>query len=42
MTREVSGAEAEAMGWFEGPPYTVAEHVFDEDDRKACEPSSEL
>ncbi len=24
-------AEAEAEGWFNGPPYAVAEHVFDED-----------
>ncbi|WP_201274196.1 hypothetical protein [Microvirga brassicacearum] len=26
------------MGWFNGPPYAVAETVFDEDDLEACEP----
>jgi len=36
-TRTVSGAEAEAMGWFSGPPYGVLEHLFDEDDRELCE-----
>lgn len=34
--RVLSGAEAEAQGWFSGPPYGVAEHVFDEDDLEAC------
>lgn len=29
-------AEAEAAGWFNGPPYAVAEHVFDEDDMEEC------
>ena len=24
--------------WFNGPPYAVAEVVFDEDDREACWP----
>jgi hypothetical protein len=29
--RIIGGAEAEAEGWFNGPPYPVLEHVFDED-----------
>jgi hypothetical protein len=29
-------AEAEAEGWFNGPPYAVLEHVFDEDDIVDC------
>jgi hypothetical protein len=28
--------EAEADSWFNGPPYAVAEDVFDEDDLKGC------
>lgn len=24
--------------WLTGPPYALAEHVFDEDDQKGCEP----
>jgi len=28
----LSGAEAEAEGWFRGPPYAVVESVFDEND----------
>lgn len=28
--------EAEAAGWFNGPPYAVAEWVFDETDLPAC------
>jgi len=34
--RTLGQAEAEAEGWFNGPPYAVAEHVFDEDDLPAC------
>lgn len=37
-TRTMTKAEAEAEGWFSGPPYGVAEFVFDEDDLEACEP----
>ncbi|TXN39938.1 hypothetical protein FV232_25250 [Methylobacterium sp. WL30] len=37
-TRLVSGHEAEAIGWFTGPPYSVIEHVFDEEDQDLCEP----
>lgn len=38
-TSSVPGAEAEAGGWFNGPPYAVAETVFDEQDQEACEPA---
>ena len=31
-------SEAEREGWFNGPPYPVAETVFDEEDIEACEP----
>ena len=31
-------AAAEAQGWFNGPPYGVAELVFDEDDLEGCAP----
>lgn len=24
--------------WLQGPPYALAEHVFDENDMKGCEP----
>lgn len=34
--RTLGRAEAEAEGWFDGPPYAVAEHVFDEDDLECC------
>ena len=35
--------QAEAQGWFNGPPYAVAEFVFDEDDIEGCslEPMAE-
>ncbi|MBZ3693262.1 AbiU2 domain-containing protein [Phyllobacterium calauticae] len=33
----LSRTEAEQQGWFDGPPYAVAEHVIDEDDLEACE-----
>lgn len=29
---------AAQAGWFNGPPYAVAEIVIDEDDMAACEP----
>jgi hypothetical protein len=29
-------AEAEAEGWFNGPPYAAVEHVFDEDSTVDC------
>lgn len=34
--RTLTGAEAEREGWFNGPPYDVAEGVFDEYDIPAC------
>ena len=36
-TRIMTGEEAEAIGWFNGPPYGVVERLFDEDDREICE-----
>ena len=36
QTRKLSEAEANAAGWFLGPPYAVAELVFDEDDLESC------
>ena len=30
--------EATARGWFNGPPYAVAEVLFDEDDQAGCCP----
>ena len=39
--RILSRAEAEAEGWFNGPPYAVAEHVFDEYDMESCSPEPE-
>jgi hypothetical protein len=37
-TKVLSRSEAQAQGWFNGPPYAVAEFVFDEDDLEECEP----
>ena len=34
--RFLNQAQAEADGWFDGPPYAVAEVVFDEDDFEVC------
>ena len=34
--RTLDHAEAEAEGWFNGPPYAVAEYVFDEGDIEGC------
>ena len=34
--RILSRAEAEAEGWFNGPPYAVAESAFDEYDLEGC------
>ena len=36
LRRSLSRSEAEAEGWFNGPPYAVAEFVFDEYDIDAC------
>lgn len=38
-SRRLDRAEAEAEGWFKGPPFAVAEMVFDEYDQQACERS---
>ena len=35
-TRTIGGEEAERIGWFDGPPYGVAEVVFDEYDLEGC------
>ncbi len=32
----LSREEAERDGWFNGPPYALAEHVFDEYDFEGC------
>lgn len=37
----MTGAEAEREGSFDGPPYGVAECVFDEYDFEACTPTRE-
>jgi hypothetical protein len=39
--RTLSGAEAEAEGWFNGPPYAVREKVFDEYEQMACAPEAD-
>jgi hypothetical protein len=36
LRRTLSNTEAETDGWFNGPPYAVLEHVFDEDGIVAC------
>ena len=36
MVRSLTRDEAEAEGWFKGPPYAVAEVEFDEDDLQGC------
>ena len=33
----LSHEQASQEGWFNGPPYAVVEHVFDENDFAACE-----
>lgn len=38
--KRLTRAEAEAGRWFDGPPYAVAEYVFDEEDMKACLPAT--
>lgn len=35
---KIRGKEAEAAGWFKGPPYLVAEKVLDESDICTCDP----
>jgi hypothetical protein len=36
LRRILNRQQAEAEGWFNGPPYAVAEVVFDEDDIEGC------
>jgi hypothetical protein len=36
--RTLTGREAAVRGWFNGPPYSVAENVFDEYDQEGCSP----
>lgn len=38
IVRRLNQADADAEGWFNGPPYAVVEHVFDECDLDGCEP----
>jgi hypothetical protein len=41
LSRTLSQSEAEAEGWFHGPPYVVLESVFDENDLEGCSPEPE-
>ncbi len=43
LRRTLNREQAEANGWFNGPPYAVAEVVFDGDDIEGCslEPMAE-
>jgi len=36
LRQTLTGTEAAARGWFNGPPYAVVEIVFDEYDLEAC------
>lgn len=36
LRRTLNREQAETEGWFNGPPYAVAEIVFDEDDIRGC------
>jgi hypothetical protein len=36
LRRMLDHAEAQRDGWFNGPPYAVAESVFDEDGIEGC------
>ena len=40
-SRTIDTAEAEHEGWFNGPPYAVAESVFDEYAFEACSLTAE-
>ena len=41
LRRRLSRTEAEAEGWFNGPPYAANESVFDEYDMEGCSPRPE-
>jgi hypothetical protein len=36
LCRTLNRAEAEQEGWFNGPPFAIAEQVFDEEDLAGC------
>jgi hypothetical protein len=36
ISRKLNEEQARAEGWFNGPPYAVAEQLFNEDDIKNC------
>jgi len=38
--QSLNETDAAAEGWFNGPPYAVAEHVFDEDGVAGCHVSA--
>ena len=40
VRRYLTQDEAELEGWFNGPPYVLAEVVFDEDGILECEPAA--
>jgi hypothetical protein len=40
--RTLNREQAEAEGWFNGPPYAVAERVFDEEDQRGCSCDAEI
>jgi hypothetical protein len=42
LRRTLNRAQAEAEGWFNGPPYAGVEVVFDEDYMPACSPEPDL
>jgi hypothetical protein len=35
-SQDLNQDEAQMRGWFNGPPYAIAEVVFDEEDQPAC------
>ena len=41
LSRTLNACDAETEGWFNGPPYAVAETVFDEDDQAECQKPNE-
>jgi hypothetical protein len=41
VRRYLTQEEAELEGWFNGPPYALAEVVFDEDGIVECKPSDQ-
>jgi hypothetical protein len=41
VRRYLTQEEAELEGWFKGPPYAIAEVIFDETRMEECEPSDQ-